>query len=91
MKLAELYEKTQQERKKELNIEHDQWFTQPAAAKKFAQWIKSQPFYKDVKHTIEPAAGNGEILKHFPNAQGYDLEPQVADHEVFHGTNQCSS
>lgn len=77
MKLRDiLLERTQQERKRQAGVKHDQFFTQPAAAKKFASWVKSQPFFKDVKKIIEPAAGNGELLKHFPGAIGYDLDPQ---------------
>jgi hypothetical protein len=77
MKLRDiLLEKSQRERKEQAGVKHDQFFTQPKAAEKFAKWVKSQPFWRDVKHVIEPAAGNGELLKHFPRAVGYDLDPQ---------------
>lgn len=77
MKIADiLTEKSQAERKRELNIEHDQWFTQPAVAAQLAQFVKNQPFFKDVTRIIEPAAGNGEIAQHFPGVEAYDIEPQ---------------
>jgi hypothetical protein len=69
MLLLELY-------RKGADVEHEQFFTKPAVAAEVSQVIKSQPWFKDLKAFIEPSAGGGVFLKHFPNAVGYDLVPQ---------------
>jgi hypothetical protein len=58
-------------------IEHEQFFTKPAVASDVASIIKGQPWFKDMTAFIEPSAGGGALLKHFPGAKGYDLVPQA--------------
>lgn len=73
MRLAEfITERTQWERNKD--VQHDQIFTRPEVASQFAQWVKART--KDATRTIEPSAGDGSILKHFPGAIAYDLQPR---------------
>lgn len=71
-----LTERSQAERKREAGTVHDQFFTRPEAANQFASWVKSHPFYKSVTKVIEPAAGNMDLAKNFPNVEMYDLDPQ---------------
>lgn len=72
-------EKTQAQRKQEAGVSHDQFFTRPEIAKQFSDWVKSKPFYQRVTKTIEPAAGNMDLAKHFPNIQMYDLDPKYPE------------
>jgi predicted RNA methylase len=79
MKIVDIItELSQNERKKRVGVENDQFFTRPEVAKQFADWVKSLPFYATVTKTIEPAAGNLDLARHFPNVQAYDLDPQHA-------------
>lgn len=71
-----LTERSQAERKRAAGTVHDQFFTRPEVADQFATWVKSQPFYKNVTKIIEPAAGNRDLAKNFPNIEMYDLDPQ---------------
>jgi len=72
-----LFEITQAERKKKAGgVEADQFFIQPDIAKDLANWIKKHPFYKDVKKTIDPCAGEGTMTKMFKNVTAYDLHPR---------------
>lgn len=57
-------------------IEHEQFFTKPAVAADVSTIIKSQSWFKELTAFIEPSAGGGALLKHFPGAKGYDLVPQ---------------
>ena len=78
MKINEIIqEKTQAQRKQAIGgVKADQIFTRPEVAKQFAQWVKSQPFYANVARTVEPAAGNRDLSRHFPGIEEYDLHPQ---------------
>lgn len=77
MKLHEILdERSQAERKRTAGIEHDQFFTRPEIASQFAAWVKGQPFYGSVTHTIEPAAGARALSRHFPGIEEYDIDPQ---------------
>jgi hypothetical protein len=76
MRFYELLERSQAERKREAGTVHDQFFTRPEVAAQFANWVKSHPFYKSVTKIIEPAAGNQDLAKNFPNIEMYDLDPQ---------------
>ena len=62
-------------------IEHEQFFTKAAVASDVASIIKGQPWFQDLTAFIEPSAGGGALLKHFPGAKGYDLVPQGDDIE----------
>jgi hypothetical protein len=62
-------------------VEHEQFFTKAAVASDVASIIKGQPWFKDLTAFIEPSAGGGALLKHFPGAKGYDLVPQGDDIE----------
>lgn len=79
MKLEELFERSQAERKQEAGVEADQFFTQPRVAARFAQWVKQLPFFTDVSRIIEPAAGAKDVAQHFPGIEMYDLFPQSDD------------
>lgn len=57
-------------------IEHEQFFTKPEVASDVSNIIKEQPWFKELSAFIEPSAGGGALLKHFPGAKGYDLVPQ---------------
>lgn len=72
-------EKTQAQRKREAGVEHDQFFTRPEVAKQFADWVKGHDFYKSVSKVIEPAAGNMDLAKNFPNIEMYDLDPKAPE------------
>lgn len=58
-------------------VEHEQFFTKSSVAAEVSSIIKSQPWFKDLTAFIEPSAGGGALLKHFPGAKGYDLVPQA--------------
>jgi len=58
-------------------IEHEQFFTKPAIAAEVSSIIKRQPWFSEKTAFIEPSAGGGALLKHFPGAKGYDLVPQA--------------
>jgi hypothetical protein len=62
-------------------IENEQFFTKAAVASDVASIIKGQSWFKDLTAFIEPSAGGGALLKHFPGAKGYDLVPQGDDIE----------
>lgn len=62
-------------------IEHEQFFTKASVAEEVANIIKGMPWYKDLSVFIEPSAGGGALLKHFPGAHGYDIAPQTVDIE----------
>lgn len=72
MRLVEL---SNAERKKQAGVEHDQFFTRPEVASRFSGWVKSQPWFREVKRVIEPAAGARALSRHFPGAEEYDLHP----------------
>jgi len=59
------------------SIEHEQFFTNDKVASHVAAVIKAQPWFKSMTTFIEPSAGAGAILKHFPGAKGFDLVPQA--------------
>lgn len=79
MRFQELLELAQAERKAQVGVEHDQFFTRPQVARDFASWVKKQPFINKVDRIIEPAAGNQDLAKFFPGIEMYDLDPQSAD------------
>ena len=79
MKIWELLERSQAERKALAGVHSDQFFTRPQVAKQFAGWVRSQPFVKQVDRVIEPAAGNQDLAKYFPGIEMYDLDPKSAN------------
>ena len=83
MRLYEFYldELSQRQRKEIAGTEKDQFFTRPAVAAKFAEFVKSNLAKLDPKPStmIEPSAGNGDLAKHFPGIEMYDLDPQRPD------------
>lgn len=65
-----------------LNIKLDQIFTKPEVATQFTSWVKSHNFFKMLNHiitVIEPSAGAKDIMKHFKNVQGFDIDPKSDD------------
>ena len=82
MRLSEiLTELSQRQRKEIAGTEKDQFFTRPDVAAKFAEWTKGKLAGLDPKPTtmIEPSAGNGDLARHFPGIEMYDLDPQRDD------------
>ena len=79
MRFSEIIERSDPKRKERAGVHSDQFFTRPEIAEKFASWVKSQPFYKDVKTVIEPSAGNKDIAKFFPGTKMFDLDPKHKD------------
>lgn len=79
MKIWELLERSQAERKALAGVHSDQFFTRPQVAKQFAAWVKSQPFVNKVDRIVEPAAGNQDLAKFFPGIEMYDLDPKSSD------------
>jgi len=83
MRLYEFHldELSQRQRKEIAGTEKDQFFTRPDVAAKFAEWTKGKLATLDPKPTtmIEPSAGNGDLAKHFPGIEMYDLDPQRDD------------
>lgn len=79
MRYFEILERSDPKRKEQAGVHSDQFFTRPEIAEKFAAWVKSQPFYDNVKTVIEPSAGNKDIAKFFPGAKMYDLHPKHSD------------
>ena len=73
MKLQDLFEETPTERA--AKVKHDQFYTRPEVAAEFAQWVKSH--VGKVDRVIDPCAGSGEILKHFPGAIAMDIDPHA--------------
>lgn len=69
-------ERSQAQRKADVGVEHDQFFTRPEIAASFAAWVKSQPFYSEVTRMVEPAAGARALSRHFPGIEEYDIDPQ---------------
>lgn len=53
-------------------------FTKPEVAAHVSSVIKGMPFFKELNVFVEPSAGGGAILKHFPGARGFDLEPRTS-------------
>ena len=80
MRLHEFYvtELSNRQRKEIAGTEKDQFFTRPEVAEKFAQFVKKTLSGLEPKPTtmIEPSAGNGDLARHFPGIQMYDLDPQ---------------
>lgn len=72
-------ELSQAQRKANVGVQHDQFFTRPEVARDFAMWVRGHPFFKHVTRTVEPAAGNKDLAQHFPNVEMYDLDPQSDD------------
>jgi len=74
-------ELSQRQRKEIAGTEKDQFFTRPDVASKFANWVKSTLSKLDPKPTtmIEPSAGNGDLARHFPGIEMYDLDPQLPE------------
>lgn len=86
-----IIERTQAQRKAQVGVEHDQFFTRPEVARDFAMWVRGHPFFNDVTRIVEPAAGNKDIAKYFPGAELYDLDPQsddVAKQDFFTSSHQ---
>jgi len=81
MRYYELTELSQRQRKEIAGTEKDQFFTRPAVAQNFAAFVKKTLSGLDPKPStmIEPSAGNGDLAKHFPGIQMYDLDPQRDD------------
>lgn len=73
MRAQEFITEYQWERNKA--VQKDQIFTRPEVAKQFADWVKART--ADATRIIEPSAGAGDILGHFPGAIAYDLEPRL--------------
>ena len=71
-------ELSQRQRKEIAGTEKDQFFTRPEVAKNFASFVKTNLAKLDPKPTtmIEPSAGNGDLARHFPGIEMYDLDPQ---------------
>jgi hypothetical protein len=74
MKIRDIIERTQAERKADAGVEHDQFFTRPAVAKQFADWVKSHNL--PTSRVIEPAAGNMDLARYFPGIEMFDLDPK---------------
>ena len=81
MRYYELTELSNRERKEKAGTEKDQFFTRPEVAENFASWVKKTLSGLEPKPTtwIEPSAGNGDLARHFPGIQMYDLDPQRED------------
>jgi len=77
MRYRELIEKSQAERKADVGVEADQFFTRPEIAEKFANWIIQHNIVTG--RVIEPATGSKDLAKHFPGIEMYDLFPQSPD------------
>jgi len=77
MRYYELTELSQAERKAEVGVEADQFFTRPEVAEHFAKWIKSHSIITG--RVIEPATGSKDLAQHFPGIEMYDLFPQSPD------------
>jgi hypothetical protein len=77
MKIRDIIERTQAERKADAGVEHDQFFTRPAVAKQFADWVKSHNL--PTSRVIEPAAGNMDLARYFPGIEMFDLDPKSPD------------
>lgn len=58
-------------------IDNEQFFTKASVAKHVSDVIKSQSWFGDIKTFVEPSAGAGALLRHFPGAKGFDLVPQA--------------
>jgi hypothetical protein len=74
MKIRDIIEQTQAQRKADAGVEHDQFFTRPVVAKQFADWVKSHNL--PVSRVIEPAAGNMDLARYFPSIEMFDLDPK---------------
>jgi len=74
MLIQEITERSQAQRKTDAGVEHDQFFTRPAVAKQFADWVKSHNL--PVSRIIEPAAGNMDLARYFPDIEMFDLDPK---------------
>lgn len=82
MRLYEiLTELSQRQRKEIAGTEKDQFFTRPEVAQNFASFVKKTLAGLEPKPStmIEPSAGNGDLARHFPGIQMYDLDPQRDD------------
>lgn len=81
MRYYELTELSNRERKEKAGTDKDQFFTRPEVAENFASWVKKTLSGLEPKPTtwIEPSAGNGDLARHFPGIQMYDLDPQRED------------
>lgn len=77
MLISEITERSQAQRKDAAGVEHDQFFTRPAVAKQFADWVKSHNL--PVSRIIEPAAGNMDLARHFPGIEMFDLDPKSSE------------
>jgi len=77
MLIAEIFETSQAQRKSAAGIEHDQFFTRPAVARQFAEWVKSHDL--PVTKMLEPAAGNMDLARYFPGIEMFDLDPKFPD------------
>jgi hypothetical protein len=77
MRAHELTELSQADRKKEVGVEADQFFTRPEVATQFADWIKGHNIING--RVIEPATGSKDLAQHFDNIEMYDLFPQSPD------------
>lgn len=80
MRLYEfLNELSNRQRKEIAGTEKDQFFTRPEVAKNFASFVKRTLSSLEPKPStfIEPSAGNGDLARHFPGIQMYDLDPQL--------------
>ena len=77
MKIKDIVERTQAQRKADAGVEHDQFFTRPAVAKQFADWVKSHNL--PVSRIIEPAAGNMDLARYFPGIEMFDLDPKFPE------------
>lgn len=74
MLVREITEQSQAQRRAAAGVAHDQFFTRPAVAKQFADWVKSHRL--PVTRIIEPAAGNMDLARYFPGIEMYDLDPK---------------
>jgi len=79
MRYYEIQEKSQAERKAEVGVEADQFFTRPEVAERFANWVKQHDFIQSASRIIEPATGSKDLAKHFDNIEMLDLFPQSPD------------
>ncbi len=77
MRYTEFNEKSQAQRKADVGVEADQFFTKPEVASTFANWVKSHGITSG--RLIEPATGAKALSKHFPGIEMYDLYPTESD------------
>lgn len=61
--------------RKAANVPFDKFYTEPKVAEGFADWTKER-VPASIKEWVEPAAGEGVIGRHFPEARMFDIAPE---------------